>query len=407
MNGTTPGIVSIFHTAGALTRRCSHYTFNFMNTHEELTIRDMEVLFQPFHSRKLDTPTRIVLPAMTRGFSPGGIPTDEVAAYYKSRARHEVGLIITEGTFIDEPSASPSSDYPNFFGGAPLRGWKKVLEAVHTTACRIVPQLWHVGMARPFKGDKLPHPELPPIGPSGIDVNTLQQTAEPMSTAKIEEVIDAFARAAADARRLGFDGVELHGAHGYLIDQFLWEATNKRTDEYGGDLVGRTRFAARIIHAVRKAVGSQFPIIFRFSQWKTGHYDAKLAATPVELEDFLTPLVEAGVDIFDCSTRRFWEPEFEGSLLNLAGWTKKLTGKPTISVGSVGLTREFTNVFDGGPEAETAGIEPLVERMLAGEFDLIAVGRALLADAEWAEKIHHAREQDIHPFTKEDLKTLQ
>lgn len=253
-------------------------------------------------------------------------------------------------------------------------GLEKVLEAVHTTDCKIAPQLWHVGMARPFKGENLPNPELPPIGPSGIDVNTLQQTTDPMSAAKIEEVIDAFARAAADAKRLGFDGVEIHGAHGYLIDQFFWKETNKRTDEYGGDLVGRTRFASRIIHAVRKAVGSQFPIIFRFSQWKTGHYDAKLARTPVELEDFLTPLTEAGVDIFDCSTRRFWEPEFEGSRLNLAGWTKKLTGKPAISVGSVGLNREFTNVFDGGPEAEAASIDPLVERMQAGEFDLIAVG---------------------------------
>ena len=378
-----------------------------MNAQDELKIRDMEILFQPFHSRKLDTPTRIVLPAMTRGFSPSGVPTDQVAAYYKSRAKHEVGLIITEGTFIDEPSASPSSNYPNFFGGASLRGWKKVLEAVHTTDCKIAPQLWHVGMARPFKGENLPNPELPPIGPSGIDVNTLEQTAEPMSIAKIEEVIDAFARAAADAKRLGFDGVELHGAHGYLIDQFFWKETNRRTDEYGGDLVGRTRFASSIVHAVRKAVGSQFPIIFRFSQWKTGHSDAKLAHTPVELEDFLTPLTEAGVDIFDCSTRRFWEPEFEGSRLNLAGWTKKLTGKPSISVGSVGLKGDFTNAFDGGPEAEAASVEPLVERLKAGEFDLIAVGRALLADAEWAEKIRHAREKDIHLFTKEDLKTLK
>ena len=88
-------------------------------------------------------------------------------------------------------------------------------------------------MARPFKGENLPNPELPPIGPSGIDVNTLEQTAEPMSIAKIEEVINAFARAAADAKRLGFDGVELHGAHGYLIDQFFWKETNRRTDEYG------------------------------------------------------------------------------------------------------------------------------------------------------------------------------
>lgn len=378
----------------------------FMDNQDALTIRDMEILFQPFSSRKLKTPTRIVMPPMTRGFSPGGIPTAEVAEYYRKRAQNEVGLIITEGTFIDEPSASPCMDYPDFHGGAPLRGWKKVLAAVHATDCKIVPQLWHVGMTRPFQGERLPNPELPPIGPSGIDVATLQQTTEPMSISKIEEVINAFGRAAADAKRLGFDGVELHGAHGYLIDQFLWAATNKRTDEYGGNLVGRTRFACQVIHAVRKAVGSDFPIIFRFSQWKSGHYDAKLAEHPVELEDLLTPLTEAGVDIFDCSTRRFWEPEFEGSRLNLAGWTKKLTGKPVISVGSVGLNRAFTDVFEGGPEAEPASLAPLVERMQAGEFDLIAVGRALLADAEWAVKVHQCHEDSIHQFSKEDLKLL-
>lgn len=127
-----------------------------MNAQDELKIRDMEILFQPFHSRKLSTPTRIVLPAMTRGFSPNGVPTDQVAAYYKRRAGHEVGLIITEGTFIDEPSASPSSNYPNFFGGASLRGWKKVLEAVHTTDCKIAPQLWHVGMAGPSREKTCP-----------------------------------------------------------------------------------------------------------------------------------------------------------------------------------------------------------------------------------------------------------
>ena len=98
-----------------------------MNAQDELKIRDMEILFQPFHSRKLSTPTRIVLPAMTRGFSPNGVPTDQVAAYYKRRAGHEVGLIITEGTFIDEPSASPSS-IPISSGALPCgdgkRCWK-------------------------------------------------------------------------------------------------------------------------------------------------------------------------------------------------------------------------------------------------------------------------------------------
>lgn len=371
-------------------------------------MRDIEVLFRPFHSRKLSTPTRIVMPPMTRGHAPGGVPTDQIAEYYKRRARQEVGLIITEGTFIDEPSASPCSNYPNFFGGNALRGWKKVVQAVHTTDCKIVPQLWHVGMTRPFKGDKLPNPELPPIGPSGIDVATLKQTTSPMSIAKIEEVIEGFALAAAHAKELGFDGVEIHGAHGYLIDQFFWEETNHRTDQYGGNLVARTRFASEIIQAIRREVGNEFPIIFRFSQWKSDHYDAKLARTPAELADFLHPLSEAGVDIFDCSTRRFWEPEFEGSTLNLAGWTKKLTGKPAISVGAVGLSSDFTHLFTNGPESagDLQQLEPLVKRMQTEEFDLIAVGRALIGDPEWASKIHLGHEQEIHHFSRNDLNKL-
>ncbi|MBJ8192120.1 12-oxophytodienoate reductase, partial [Bacillus cereus] len=119
--------------------------------------------------------------------------------------------------------------------------------------------------------------------------------------AEIADIISAYAQAAADAQRVGFDGIELHGAHGYLIDQFFWDKTNKRTDQYGGNLVQRTRFAVEVIEACRRAVGPNFPIVLRFSQWKMYHYEEKLAQTPQELEQFLTPLVKAGVDIFHCS----------------------------------------------------------------------------------------------------------
>lgn len=370
---------------------------------DALSIRDLEVLFRPFHYRKIDLPTRIVMAPMTRGFSPDGVPTDSVAEYYKRRAENEVGLIITEGTMVDEPSASPSVNYPNFFGGPALRGWKHVVEAVHRTDAKIAPQLWHVGMARPFEGE-MPNPELPPIGPSGIELSGFCQVAEPMTKAKIAETIDAFARGAYAAKKLGFDAVEIHGAHGYLIDQFLWERTNRRTDEYGGGIFERTKFARDVVLAVRRAVGRRFPIIFRFSQWKMNHYDARLAATPGELQVIVHALSEAGVDIFHCSTRRFWEPAFEGSPLSLAGWTKKITGKPTIAVGSVGLDRMFLD--EGNGSLSLSSLNPLVQRMRAGEFDLIAVGRALLADPAWAAKVHRSREEEIHCFSKDDLATL-
>lgn len=369
-------------------------------------LRDIEIFFRPFHYRKLNLATRLVMAPMTRSFAPGGIPTLDMAAYYLRRALHEIGLIITEGAIIGDPSASADANCPHFYGGSALRAWKLICRAVHTTPCRIAPQLWHVGMARPWRGN-IPHPEAAPIGPSGIDPVTLQRTATPMTRSRIAAVIDAYAEAAGAARKLGFDAVEIHGAHGYLIDQFLWGATNHRQDEYGGDLVGRTRFAREVVQAVRKSVGSRFPIIFRLSQWKVGHYDARLAQDPHELGALLAPLCDAGVDIFHCSTRRFDRPEFTGSSLSLAGWVKRLTGRPTIAVGSVGLDKEFNAQSLAASAAPEQSSLPQLTRMLgAGEFDLIAIGRALIADPAWASKIHLAAHEAIRPYSKDCLRTL-
>jgi 2,4-dienoyl-CoA reductase-like NADH-dependent reductase (Old Yellow Enzyme family) len=169
--------------------------------------------------------------------------------------------------------------------------------------------------------------------------------------------------------------------------------------------VERTRFGAAIVRACREAVGPDFPIVLRFSQWKQQDYGAKLAQNPDELSVFLAPLVDAGVDVFHCSTRRFWLPEFEGSDLNLAGWTKRLTGKPTITVGSVGLDQEFLGAF-GGQNSEVRGLEELILRFDRGEFDLVAVGRALLQDPEWVEKVGAGRTAEIRAFDASSMKTL-
>jgi 2,4-dienoyl-CoA reductase-like NADH-dependent reductase (Old Yellow Enzyme family) len=226
-----------------------------------------------------------------------------------------------------------------------------------------------------------------------------------MTQKDIDDVIGAFARAAADAERIGFDGVEIHGAHGYLLDQFLWAGTNRRTDAYGGDAVARTRFAAEVVAAVREAVSPEFPVIFRYSQWKQQDYTARLAETPGELEAVLTPLAEAGVDVFHASTRRYWQPEFDGSDLNLAGWTKKLTGKQVITVGSVGLDGDFINAFQG-ESSSVKSIDNLLDRLEADEFDLVAVGRALLQDPEWAAKVLTDRFDELKSYDASALATL-
>ncbi|OME93992.1 MULTISPECIES: NADH:flavin oxidoreductase [Paenibacillus] len=372
-------------------------------TNQNQNVRSTASLFEPFTIGNLTLSSRVVMAPMTRGFSPNGVPGPDVAAYYRRRAENGVGLIITEGTLINHPAATDSPNVPNFHGEAALNGWAEVVRQVHEVGGKIMPQIWHIGMTRPIGAE--PNPEALPIGPSGLDLDGNIVT-KPMTKDEIEQVIQAYADAAANAKRIGFDGVEIHGAHGYLIDQFLWERTNQRTDEYGGDMLKRARFAVEVVKAVREAVGPDFPVAIRLSQWKTTQYEAKLADTPEKLDQLLTALSDAGVDIFHCSTRRFWEPEFEGSDLNFAGWAKKLTGKTVITVGSVGLDEVFTSLFTQGKGAGQKDLEELLNRLEEHEFDLVAVGRALLADPEWAAKVRDGRFDELAPFTPDSLKTL-
>jgi 2,4-dienoyl-CoA reductase-like NADH-dependent reductase (Old Yellow Enzyme family) len=366
---------------------------------------DVSLLFRPFEFGPLWLDNRIVMAPMTRYGSPAGVPGDDVAEYYARRARGGVGLIITEGTAIEHAAASPHPDVPSFFGEAALAGWREVLRRVHAAGGKIMPQLWHVGSAR--RPGTAPHLTVPGYSPSGIAKPGGRVVGHAMTERDIADVIDAYAKAARTAKELGFDGVELHAAHGYLIDQFFWAALNQREDGYGGSLEARARFAKEIVVAVRAAVGPDYPVVLRYSQWKLQDYHAKLAETPAQLDALLSILVAAGVDIFHCSTRRFYSPEFVGSPLNLAGWTKKLTGKPAITVGSVGLDTEFvSDKGDGMNSAKTDDIAALLERLAADEFDLVALGRSLIGDAEWAQKVRQGRAREIHSFERSMLDRL-
>ncbi|WP_446222492.1 NADH:flavin oxidoreductase [Nocardia sp. IBHARD005] len=365
--------------------------------------RTAEILSRPVTLNGLTVPNRIVMAPMTRMFSPGGVPGDDVRSYYARRAAAGVGLIVTEGTYVGHDSAGQSDRVPRFHGEEQLAGWAKVAEDVHAAGGTIVPQLWHIGMVR-NQGEQ-PYPDAPALGPSGIRVDGTEGTGKAMTQRDLDDVIGAFAEAAAAAERIGFDGVELHGAHGYLLDQFLWSRTNRRADVYGGDPVARTRFAAEIVAAVRSVVSPEFPVIFRYSQWKQEAYDARLAESPQELEAILAPLAAAGVDAFHASTRRYWLPEFDGSDLNLAGWTKKLTGRPAITVGSVGLDGDFLRAFSG-QGAELGSLDNLLDRMERDEFDMVAVGRALLQDPEWASKVLAGRTDEVRPYHGAALNTL-
>jgi len=386
---------------------------NQNHSHGPLSLsRSISALFQPFTLNGVTLANRIVMAPMTRNHSPEGVPGQDVAAYYRRRAEGGVGLILTEGTAPHHPQAKNMPHVPQIYGEAALAGWSRVVSEVHAAGGKIFLQIWHVGAVQGPGGP----PNLPdrPISPSGL-LQPDTKVGDPMTQSDIDAIIEALAQGAQAAQRAGFDGVEIHGAHGYLIDEFFWHATNRRTDRYGGDLRARTRFAVEIIRECRSRVGPNFPLLLRFSQWKGQDYDARLASTPEELAAFLEPLAAAGLDAFHCSSRRFWAPEFDGSDLNLAGWTKKITGKPTITVGSVSLNVDFLASFRGVPDpssqpgaaaARAAHIDRLLEMLARGDFDLVAVGRALLADAAWAVKVRDGHFGDLRPFTPDALKTL-
>lgn len=364
---------------------------------------DVSPLFRPFRIRHLDLENRIVMAPMTRSRSPGGIPCDDNVSYYERRAAAAVGLIISEGTLTRRKGASGDADIPLFWGEPALAGWKRIIDAVHAAGGKMAPQIWHQGMSRkPGTGH---FPDAPSDGPSGISLLGKKIADEP-SEAEVLDMAQAYADAARDAMRLGFDCIELHGAHAYLIDQFFWERTNRRIDRFGGSIEKRAEFAAETIRRCRAAVGD-LPIIIRISQWKSVDFDARIAANPEELERWVRVLVDAGVDVIHCSQRRILEPEFpevDGPKgLNLAGWVKKLSGVPTISVGSVGLSSEFIGAFRGEGSAASK-LDEAIERLDRGEFDLVAVGRAVLQDPQWVLKVKANRFDELRDY---DAKALQ
>lgn len=369
---------------------------------------DLSPLFAPFTCKSLHLRNRIAMSPMTREFAQDGVLVDEVDGYYARRATGGAGLIVTEGTAVDHPVSHATGKIPYFYGDGPLARWRSVVQAVHAEGGAIVPQLWHAGPGR--RRSHTHNPDRASASPSGLPEEALmipppsdsgrpRRPPATMTAADIEAVIEAFVAGAVAAKNVGCDGVAIHGAHGYLLDQFFWARSNLREDEWGGSLENRIRFGVETVRRTRAAVGEDFAILFRFSQWKNIDYAARLAETPDELERILVPLAEAGVDIFDVSARRFWLPAFDGDALTLAGWTKKLTGKASMAVGSIGLEGPFAR----GVGEPTSGVSienlaVLAEMLARGEFDLAGVGRAMLANPAWASLVEAGRFEDLVPY---------
>ena len=364
---------------------------------------DFGPLFQPFTVNGLTLPNRFIMPGMQRMWCEDGRPLPRLAQYYRRRVEGGVALVISESCAVDHPSSTQTPMFARI-NAATLDAWADCVAAVKQAGGRMFLQLWHEGAVRKEGGDG-PYSSYPSVSPSGL-VYAGKPNGQAASREDLDAIRDAFVRGALAAREISADGVEVHACHGYLLDQFLWAETNCRTDGYGGgDIRARVRFPAEIVAAIRAAVGPGFPISFRFSQWKEVNYEARIAPTPEALGTMLAILRAAGVDVFHASARRFWIPEWPGSDLGIAGWTKSLTDKPVIGVGSVGLDTDVMENFFGKEAQSTgeAGFGELLRRFNNREFDLIAVGRGQIGDPDWVNKVRQGRYGEIRLFTKNDL----
>lgn len=351
-------------------------------------MKDYQKLFEPVKIGAFELRTRTAMAPMTRSFSDNetGVVTDDVVEYYRKRAADGIGLIITEGTVISS-RAKGNPGVPGIYTQEQIEGWKKVTDAVHKEGGTIAAQIWHVG--------RLSHPELikgqTPEAPSAIAAEGLvprfrKPYAEPLELTKedIKRVVGEYAQAAKNAVEAGFDGVEIHGAHGYLIDQFNSEASNKRTDEYGGNLAQRLTFMKEVISAVIEAIGADKTII-RFSAHKVDAPEYRWEDADQAVKTFTDAFHEAGVKIIHPSALDAQENFAPGqTLYDLA---RKHWDGPIIGVGN--LTAD---------QAEAA--------LEKGIMDVAAFGRPLISNPDFLEKVKAGRELETYE-PKTHLVTLK
>lgn len=220
----------------------------------------MSTLFSPVSLGALQLPNRIVMAPLTRSraANPGRVPNDLMVEYYTQRA--SAGLIITEATAVD-PMGVGYANTPGIWSEEQVQGWKKITKAVHERGGKIIMQLWHVGRI----SDPMFLNGARPVAPSEIAASGHVSLVRPerpyvtpraLETSEIPRIVEAYRRGAENAKKAGFDGVEIHGANGYLIDQFLHDGSNKRTDHYGGPIENRARFLLEVTDAVASVWGA-------------------------------------------------------------------------------------------------------------------------------------------------------
>jgi 2,4-dienoyl-CoA reductase-like NADH-dependent reductase (Old Yellow Enzyme family) len=318
--------------------------------------------------------------------TPEGLPTERMADYYRGFAKGGFALLITEGIYTDKAYSQGYLKQPGLADDRQARAWQAVTSAVHAEGGKIAAQIMHAGALR--QGN--PYREAS-VGPSAIRPKGQQMqfyygegpypAPEEMTAAQIEEAIEGFVAAAIRAVTLaGFDAVEIHGANGYLLDQFLTEYSNQRTDRWGGNVAKRVSLLVETVRRVKQAVGGRAPVGIRISQGKVNDFHAKWPGGEADAAIIFTALADAGADFIHVTEFEAWQPAFEGTTDSLAALAKRYAPNvPIIANGSL-------------HDLDRAG------ELLKSGVDVVAMGRGALANPDMPSLL--AAGETLRPFDR-------
>lgn len=331
-------------------------------------------LFESFSLGQTTLNNRAGVAPMTRiSASAEGVPTNQMLSYYKSFAEGGFGLVITEGNYIDDKYSQTYPNQPGIVFSEQVQAWKKIADAVHESGARIIMQLQHSGALS--QGNRFNEGTLAPsaVQPKGEQLAMYLgegpfQTPEEITQAEIRNVIDSFVQSAKNAQDAGFDGIEIHGANGYLLDGFLTDHTNRRTDEYGGSVKNRVRLSTEVSSAIREAVGQDFTVGIRISQAKVNDFSHKWAGKEHDAEVIFKELGQSGLDYIHVTEYKAWEPAF-GTGPSLSALAKKYSKLPVIANGHLEDPENAENMIENG------------------EADMITLGKGALANHDWVNKV--------------------
>ncbi|WP_027415994.1 NADH:flavin oxidoreductase [Aneurinibacillus terranovensis] len=361
-----------------------------------------KLLFEKIKLGNITLDNRVGVAPMTRtSATPEGLATDQMVAYYTKFARGGFGLIITEGVYPDDKYSQGYLNQPGIINNEQVAAWRKVTDSVHKEGGKIFVQLMHAGALS--QGNRFTEQTLGPsaVQPKGEQLEIYGGKGffpVPKEATKedITGIIQGFVDAAKRAKEAGFDGVEIHGANGYILDQFLTDYMNRRTDEYGGSTENRVRLLVEVCIAVREAVGNKFTVGIRISQGKVNDHHHKWAGKEKDAEIIFGQLGKAGVDFIHVTEYQVWQPAFsenEGTRAldpafgdhgaTLAALAKKYGNVPVIANG-----------YLHDPERAREIIEK-------GDADVITIGRGALANEDWVNKVKN--DEPLEEFDPEKV----